>query len=57
MTDSEISLEDVTWLVVVDGEIQHEADTKEAAKEWAEENGVEPDRIASKLPLNPPIRL
>lgn len=55
----EVSIDrtDVSWVVVVDGEIVHEAASKERAKNWAEENDTEPDRIASKAPLEAPIRL
>lgn len=47
----------VKWLVIVDGDIIHEADTKPEAKEWVETEGVTPDRIASKIPLEAPIGL
>lgn len=52
-----ISKEDVTWVVVVNGEIVHEAESKSKAREWADETETDPDRIASKVPLDVPIRI
>lgn len=52
-----IDRDEVSWVVVVEGDIVHEANTKEKAKEWAEKNSVQPDRIASKAPIEAPIRL
>lgn len=52
-----ISKEDITWVVIVDGEIRHEADTKEEAVQWSEKEEVEPDRIASKVPWDGYIRI
>lgn len=58
MTNSvSIDRADVSWVVVKDGDIIHEDDTKEDAEAWADEEGIEPDRIASKAPLEAPIRL
>lgn len=45
-----ISRDDVYWVVIVDGEQVHAADTKERAREWAEQRGVDPDRIAAAIP-------
>lgn len=47
-----LSKEDISWIVIVDGEILHEADTKEKAMQWAEKENVEPDRVASKIPMD-----
>lgn len=56
---NEISIDrkDVSWVVVKDGVIIHEASSKEDAKAWAEDQDIQPDRIASKAPLEAPIRL
>lgn len=52
-----LTKEDISWVVIVDGEHRYEADSKAEAEEWATEHGIEPDRIASKGPLNTPLYL
>lgn len=52
-----ITEDDITWVVIVDGEVCHEATTKDTAREWAETQEIEPDRIASKSQLKTPFHL
>lgn len=48
---------DYWWVAIVDGEQKFEADTREEVESWATANDIDPDRIATKADLKPPLFL